>query len=98
MRTTVGSGSAGSRSTWRDRARRGVAHGRLGRGKTYATLAHLGVGGAESWLHAAQEEGLVTLVPRTLDDGRRVHVLGLSPDGRAVLDGTRPVPTIGPPP
>jgi ATP-dependent DNA helicase RecQ len=81
----------------------GVGRGPLSRGRTYGILARLGVAGAETVVRMAQEEGLLALVPKTLQapgarGPRRVHLLGLTPEGREVLDGRRPVPTIVRPP
>jgi ATP-dependent DNA helicase RecQ len=76
---------------------KGVRSGGLSRGPTFGALANQGVAAAEELLKAAQGEGLLALLPRTLPGDRRVHVLALTREGREVLDGSRPVPTIGRP-
>jgi ATP-dependent DNA helicase RecQ len=66
----------------------GVGTGPLSRGSTYGALSSLGVKGAERWLRAAYEAGLLRLVPRELaGDGRKVHTVGLTAEGRGVLAG-----------
>lgn len=76
--------------------REGVGNGRLSRGETYGSLAALPLATVEAWLHAAQGAGLLSLEPRRLDDDRTVHVLALSPSGRACLAGA-PLPLVRPP-
>ncbi|MDF1700066.1 MAG: RecQ family ATP-dependent DNA helicase [Planctomycetota bacterium] len=71
-----------------------VLNSPLGTGDTYGALRHLGPSGAERWLRTAYDAGLLRLAPHKLKrGGRTVHLVALSPQGKAVLAG-EPLPAL----
>jgi ATP-dependent DNA helicase RecQ len=62
-----------------------IAAGPLSRGATYGSMAGHKRATAEQWLHQAHEAGFLALAPHTLPDGRRVHLVQVTAEGRALL-------------
>jgi DNA-binding MarR family transcriptional regulator len=62
-----------------------IASSPLSRGATYGALSGQKRAVAELWLHQAHEQGLLALKPHTMPDGRRVHLVEVTPEGRSLL-------------
>jgi ATP-dependent DNA helicase RecQ len=70
--------------------------GRLSRGATYGALEALPRVRTEAWIHASHGAGLLKLRTKRLADGRAVHLVALSAEGRSALSGGA-LPPVRPP-